>query len=244
VTRAAACGLALLLLGPAVLADDQPAPTDQVSVGAGMTGQETAQGVPVVVVGVEFPINLGDARPNGRWRAYTQFGIDGAPGQTLDTGDVSSFMALRLDLWIQRRIGSDGTGGSTYIALHGGGAARLDTGGEEPFIRAPLWYSADFVFERRQDERFPHRRLVMGYGHSDLSSPPRRRAGTLAAAARDGVPRDIIVGGNVTVTALEDVGKNMKMKVCIGAYVHRALWGPRGTLAALVTTTITFGKAS
>jgi hypothetical protein len=237
--------LLLMLLAPAIALSqtEQPPAADQASLGGGMTAQEKVQAIPVVVIGVDFPVNLG-ADSSGTGRVYTQFGIDGAPGQTLDTGDVASFTALRFDIWLERVIGLDGFGGRTYIALHGGGAARLNTSSKEPFLRAPLWYSADFVFERRSGANFPHRRLVLGYGHSDLSSPPRRTPGTFAAAARDGVPRDLIVGGNVTVTALEDVGKDTKMKVCIGAYIHRALWGRTGTVAAVVTTTITFGKAS
>lgn len=231
-----------LFVGGIMFADEPPA-SDQASAGGGMTGQDKVRAVPVVIIGVDFPVNLGDT-PDATARVYSQFGIDGAAGQTLDTGDVATFTALRFDLWIERRVGTDGLGGSTYLALHGGGATRFDSGGKEPFLRAPLWYSFDLAFERRDGDHFPHRRLVLGYGHSDLSSPPARRAGTLAAAARDGVPRDLIVGGNVTVTALEDVGKDTKMKVCIGAYIHRALWGPRGTVAALITTTITFGKAS
>lgn len=233
-------GFALLLCALPLAAQDEPHASDQVSLGAAAVVQEDATIVPAAIIGVDFPVYLGHSPV---LRAYTLLAIDGAAGETLAPGDVRTFRALRFDAWLQRRIGTDGEGGSTYLAAHVGGAARLDTAGREPFVRAPLWWSAGLVFERRADEHFPHRRAALGFGHSDLSSPPRRVPGSLRAAIRDSAPRDLIVAGHVTVTALETKDGDA-VKVIISASLHRALWGTRGTTAAVVSTTVTWGRAS
>lgn len=235
--------LAALLLGGLARAEEAPA-SDQVSGGVGLAAQSKAKAVPVLIIGVDFPIYFGSDNVDATARGYSETSVDGLEGETVDFGNAATFTSVRGDLWLERRVGSDGNGGSTYLALHGGGAARLDTGGNEPLTRAPVWYSGDLVLERRSGDHFPNRRLTIGFGHSDLSSPPERVSGSLREAARNASPRDIMVGGNVTVTAMKAADGGTSMKVVIGGYVHRALWGKHGTFAALVTTTVTFGKAS
>lgn len=222
----------MLLLGAKLAHCQEPGTSNQVSIGAGAVLSSDAAAVPVVIVAADAPIFFGS---QSAARIYAAAKLHGSQGQTIDPGDVATFREAELDVFLGRRVGSDRAGGSTYVYVHAGGAVRQNTAGNEPAQRTPLWWSAGLAVDRRDGEGFPERRLAVGFGHSDLSSPPLVTPGTLGAALRDGIPRDLIVSGHVTVKATGT------LEVIIGGDVHRALWGPRATQSVRLTTTVTFG---
>jgi len=223
----------LLLLGGRLAHCQEPPTSNQVSVGAGAVLSNDAETVPVVIVAADAPVFFG---AQSAARIYAAAKLHGSQGQTVDLGDVATFREAELDVYIQRRIGSDRAGGSTYIYAHGGGAIRQNTAGNEPAQRTPLWWSVGVAVDQRNEGKFPERRLAVGFGHSDLSSPPQVTPGTLGAVLRDGIPRDLIVSGFVTIKATGT------LEVIIGGDAHRALWGPRATQAVRITSTVTFGS--
>lgn len=224
---------ALLLFGARAAHCQEPGASGQVSIGAGAVLSNDATAVPVAIIAADAPVFLGS---HSAARIYAELKLHGSQGQTVDLGDVATFREAELDMWVQRRIGSDRAGGSTYVYLHGGGAVRQNTSGNEPAQRTPLWWSVGLAADRRDGDRFPERRLAVGFGHSDLSSPPLVTPGTLGAVLRDGIPRDIIVSGFVTIHAPGS------LQVIIGGDAHRALWGPRATQAVRLSSTVTFGS--
>lgn len=223
----------LLLLGGRLAHCQEPSASNQVSVGGGVVLSDNASAVPVVIIAADAPVFLGS---HSAARIFAMLKLHGSQGQTVDPGDVATFREAELDVYAQRRIGSDRAGGSTYIYLHGGGAVRQNTSGNEPAQRTPLWWSVGIAADRRDGDHFPERRLAIGFGHSDLSSPPRVTPGTLGAVLRDGIPRDIVVSGFVTIKATGS------LEIIIGGDAHRALWGPRATQAVRLTSTVTFGS--
>lgn len=213
----------------------EPPATGRVSVGAAAVWSTTATVRPSALVEADAPVNLGKTEPgddSSIARVLAQLRLAGVQGQTVNPADVATFSSLQFDLYIKRRIGSDSDGGSTYVYLHGGGAALRDSEGSAPFQRTPLWYSAGITLERREGKAFPHRWVSLGFGHSDLSSPPRRQPGTLGAAARDAIPRDLIASGSTSIKAPG------KVAVILSVDLARALWGPRGTMHVAVSTTL------
>lgn len=227
-----AVAIGTTILAARACAQEEPPATGRVSVGAVAVWGERTDVAPGAIVEAEAPINLGRASVA---RVLAQLKATGVQSEGFELGNVATFGAIALEVYVERRIGGDEDGGATYIHAHGGGATLRDSDGREPYQRSPLWYSVGVTLERRAGGAFPHRRLSVGFGHSDVSSPPRRSPGTLAAAARDAKPRDLIVSGSV---AIDGPGR---VEVILSGDCHRGLWGPRATTQARIASTVTWG---
>jgi len=234
VTKRAHVGLALLALGGVAMAQGEPGATMRGSIGPAVVLSEKAAAVPTALVEVDAPVALGRESVA---RVMALLRISGVAGdEKFSVGDASTFNSAEFELWIKRRIGSDYDGGATYVYMHGGGAVLRDSHGAEPYQRNPLWYSVGLTLERRESKKFPKRWVSIGYGHSDISSPPARKPGSFSAAARDAKPADLIASGAV------ELGGPSKSRFIISADVHRGLYGPRATTQVRLSTTMSWGE--
>lgn len=229
--RVAALLLALLPLMAS--AAEEPAASVRAHAGYSAVMSSQADALPTAAVEVDAPVSLGHASVA---RVQAKLAALGIAGKTFDGADVRTFGSVEFELAIRRRIGSDYDGGATYLGVRGGGAALRDAKGDAPYQRTPIWWAVELTLERRNGDHFPHRWVSLGFGHSDISSPPRSAPSTLGAAARDNAPRDLIVSGSVQVKG--PIGTS----VIFSGDVHRGLWGKRATQQARMSTSATWGK--
>lgn len=226
--------LPLVLVAFTAGAQEEPGATMRGSMGASGVLSQRADVVPTALVEVEAPVSLGHESVA---RVLALLRISGVAGdERFNVGDVSTFNSAEFELWFRRRVGSDYDGGATYFYLHGGGAVLRDSHGDAPFQRNPLWYSAGLTLERRESKRFPKRWVNLGFGHSDISSPPARSPLTLAQAGRDAIPRDLIASGSV------EVDGPSKTRFIVSVDVHRGIFGPRASTQVRLSTTATWGE--
>jgi hypothetical protein len=225
--------LAFLLMTPASAdAGQEPPAAVRAHVGYSATMTSRADALPTAAVEIEAPVSLGS---ESIARVLAQLRVHGIAGQTVDPGDVRTFASAEFEVALRRRVGADRDGGATYVGVRGGFAALRDADGAEPHVRNPLWYAIETTLERRDGDSFPSRWVSVGFGHSDISSPPLHTPGTLRQAARDAIPRDLIASGSVAISG------PAKLKLIISGDVHRGLWGPRATTQVRLSTTVAWG---
>lgn len=223
---------AALAYGASVHGEEPPA-TVRGSLGYSGVFSERADTVPTALVEFESPIPMGNGSMGRVLAQLKALGVKG--DKKFSIGDVATYGSAEFDLFLRLRIGSDREGGSTFFYVHGGGAALRDSHGDAPFQANPVWYSVGITLERRELKKFPSRWVSIGLGHSDISSPPLHAPGTLAQAARDAKPRDLIVSGSAVVRGPS------KSQMIISGDVHRGIYGPRATTQVRLSTTVTWG---
>ncbi len=220
-----------VLLFAAFLAEAEPPASVRGSIGYSAVMTEAVDAVPTASVEVDAPISLGKASIA---RLLAQLRIEGIAGKSLNVGDVRTFGSAELELIFKRRVGRDNQGGSTYVGIRGGGAALRNASGDAPYQRNPLWWAVEFTLERREKDSFPHRWVSVGFGHSDISSPPTRRPGSFSSAARDAQPRDLIVSGSVSVDGPS------RSALIISGDCHRGIWGRNATTQVRLSTSVSW----
>lgn len=152
--------------GSATLAQEPPATFSGVAaVGVSLSDESAA--IPVLRLDFNGPLVLGDS-PACRVDVTLQ--LSGLPGESIDLQEPTTWKAAEVFGELQRRVGSDRAGASTYVVLRGGFHTRILPSDQTPRERYARSYGAGVRLEHRAAGSI-RRSIALLYGRSDVVSP-------------------------------------------------------------------------
>jgi hypothetical protein len=210
---------AVLLYGAFPARAQEPPATFSGVVGAGVSLSDESAAIPELRLSFNAPVALGDS-PVCRLDVTVQ--LSGLPGESIELEQPTTWKAAEIHGELQRRVGTDHAGGSTYVVLRGGFHTRILPSDETPRDRYARSYGLGVRVERRDGAGSIRRSIALLYGRSDVASP-HFDSGQLLL---DGFARiasvkgaDIVIGGDayLSVSRNPSHGARDVLRMWIGA---------------------------
>lgn len=186
---------------------------------AGVSLSDESAVIPVLRISSNAPLAIGDRAVA---RLDVSIALSGLPGESIELQEPQTWKAAEVFGELQRRIGSDGQGASTYVIWRGGFHTRILPSDETPRDRYARSYGLGVRVERRDSQGSIRRSIALLYGRSDVASP-EFDAGQImveghAKLAEVGAV-DVILGGDayLSVSRSPSHGARDVLRVWVGA---------------------------
>lgn len=209
----------ILLCGAAPLQAQEPPATFSGVVGAGVSLSDESAAIPVLQLRFNSPVAIGDSPV---CRLDVTLSLSGLPGESIDLEQPTTWKAAEVHGELQRRIGSDGAGGSTYLVGRAGFHTRILPRDQTPLDRYARNYGVGVRVERRDGDGSIRRSIALLYGRSDVASPQFDYGQLMVEghARLAGLgPVDVIVGGDayLSVSRTPARGARDVLRIWVGA---------------------------
>lgn len=208
-----------LLYGAAPLRAQEPPATFSGVVGAGVSLSDESAAIPALRLAFNAPVAIGD---NPVCRLDVTVQLSGLPGESIALEEPTTWKAAEIHGELQRRVGRDHAGGSTYLVLRGGFHTRILPADETPRDRYARSYGLGVRVERRDAAGSIRRSVALLYGRSDVASPEFDRGqlmveGSAKIATIKGA--DVVFGGDAYLSVSRNPARGSRdvLRIWVGA---------------------------
>jgi hypothetical protein len=208
-----------LLCGAAPLHAQEPPPAVSIVSAAGVSLSDESAVIPVFLLRFDAPVTVGDSPV---CRLAVDVSLSGLPGESIDIQKPQTWKAGEVFGELQRRVGSDNDGGSTYVVGRAGFHTRILPADQTPRQRYARSYGVGVRVERRDAGGSIRRSVALLYGRSDVSSPHFDKGQILIeghAKVANLAGADIVIGGDayLSVSRSPSRGARDVLRVWVGA---------------------------
>lgn len=206
------------LLTRAARAQEPPATFAGV-VAAGVSLSDESAAIPVLALKFNAPVTVGDSPI---CRLDVSLSLSGLPGESIDLEQPTTWKAAELFGELQRRVGQDYAGGSTYLVLRSGFHTRILPSDQTPRDRYARSTGIGVRVERRDKAGSIRRSIALLYGRSDVASP-EFDAGQILVEGHAQVATiggtSVVIGGDayLSVSRSPSHGARDVLRVWVGA---------------------------
>jgi hypothetical protein len=208
-----------LLCGAAVLRADEPPASFSGMIGVGASMSDASEAIPIIRMEFNAPVAFGDEDVA---RLDVAVALMGLPGDEVDINKPKTWKSAEVHGELQRRIGSDYHGSSTYLVGRAGFHTRIIPSDPAPRDRYARSYGVGVRVERRDEDHSIRRTIAVLYGRSDVANPHWDKGqiiveGSARIAGVAGV--EVIVGGDAYLNVSRTQGRGVRdvARVWVGA---------------------------
>lgn len=164
--RAAVLGC-LGLFGAVALAEEPPASFEGM-LGAGVSLSDDSAAIPIIRLAFNGPVAFGE---DPVCRLAVDVALLGLPGESVSLQKPQTWKSAEVFGELQRRVGTDYHGSSTYVVARGGFHTRIIPKDPAPRDRYARSYGVGIRVERRDTTGSIRRTIALLYGRSDVADP-------------------------------------------------------------------------